>query len=510
MLKLLFALSFVVVICSCHENTENHNKKLALETFSDLRNDNYSLDAVKIREYISKMVYDEDVILPMDLYINAYYKNKNNFIWINRVGAYSRADTLLDVLKNIDRYGLSKKVFCVSDIEEDLSLVRNLDFLSPNVVNINQVLARLEYNLTKSFLRYSAGQYFGFVNPDYLYNNLEEYQVDSVTTEYRQLYDLKVLRPNSSFYTRAINLAFNDSISDFLNKVVPRGFLFELLIRELKKENISKSERLKVLCNIERCRWRMRGMENVDSHKKYIIVNIPSFDLRAVDNGTIKRMNVCCGEVKYKTPILASWIKRMDVNPQWIVPKSISKGFMHNYSYMHKMGMFVLDKDKGKLAPEEVSYERIMANKQFIVQAGGKKNSLGRIIFRFDNNFSVFLHDTPSPWLFKRSWRAVSHGCIRVEKPLDLALFLLGKRAGEYEERLKYSMSVDFVNDVDSMKKRNINIQRLINTLDVNPSIPLYITYYTAYNDERGHLEYYDDVYGYDAVLMEKLSPFFE
>lgn len=62
---------------------------------------------------------------------------------------------------------------------------------------------------------------------------------------------------------------------------------------------------------------------------------------------------------------------------------------------------------------------------QYIIQAGGPKNSLGRIIFRFDNNFSVFLHDTSSPWVFQRERRTVSHGCVRVEKPYELALFLL-------------------------------------------------------------------------------------
>lgn len=80
--------------------------------------------------------------------------------------------------------------------------------------------------------------------------------------------------------------------------------------------------------------------------QKYVVVNIPSFELRAVDNGNVQAMNICCGEINFKTPLLSSWIKRMDVNPQWIVPKSISKGFLHNYSYMHKMGMFVLDKKK--------------------------------------------------------------------------------------------------------------------------------------------------------------------
>lgn len=494
---------------SCHDATNNHDKNINLDTFSDLRDEKYSLDIVDIREHISKIASEDGVALPMDGFVNKYYKEQQPFLWINRYGIYDRADTLLSLLKGIDYYGLSKDAFRVSKIEKDLYLARSLDIESSND-NLNRILARLEYNLTKAFLRYSAGQYFGFVNPDYLYNSLEEYQVDSLTTRFRQLCDLKVLRPDKKFYFRAISHILNDSVAEFWHTTLPKGRLVGKLLKELDNPNLTKSERLRILCNIERCRWRLRGMPNTDLHNKYIVVNIPSFELYAFDGEKSQTMKVCCGEINFKTPILTSWIKRMDVNPQWIVPKSISKGFLHNYSYMHKMGMFVLDREKGKLAPEQVSYDRIMSNDQYIVQAGGKKNSLGRIIFRFDNNFSVFLHDTSAPWAFKRTQRAVSHGCVRVERPLELALFLLGERAEEMEDRLLYSMSVDFINDVDSLKKRNIDRKRLVNTLNVNPPIPLYITYYTVYDGICGQLCYYDDVYGYDDVLIEKLSPFIE
>lgn len=500
---------FIVIVSSCHDKADNPNKELSLDRFSDLRVDEYSLNSVKIRNHISRLAGKDGVLLPMDGRVKRYYAEDNPFIWINRYGIYNRADTFLSILNRLEHYGLSKKAFRVSQIEKDIQSIRNLEFSSSDN-DINEVLARLEYNLTKAYFRYSAGQYFGFVNPDYLYNNFERYQVDSVTSKFRQLCDLNVLRPDSKFYSMAVRQAFSDSVSQFLGRIEPKGDLVDAMLHRLSDSDLSRSQRFKVLCNIERCRWRMRGMSHADAYNKYIVVNIPSFELRAVDAGKVQTMNVCCGELNFKTPILTGWIKRMDVNPQWIVPKSISKGFLHNYSYMHRMGMFVLDKKMGKLPPEQVSYDKIMSNEQYIVQSGGKKNSLGRIIFRFDNNFSVFLHDTSSPWLFKRSNRAVSHGCVRVERPLDLALFLLGDRADDMEDRLKYSMSVDFVNDIDSMKKRNIDRKRLVSTLKVAPSIPLYISYYTIYYDDNGALADYDDVYGYDDVLIEKLAPFLE
>lgn len=447
----------------------------------------------------------------MDRKTRTYYAEHNLFLWINRAGNFDRADTLLAFLKAAGDCGLSRNAFRINRIEEDLDRVRNLDFKGrKNKINI--IMARLEYNLTRAYLRYSAGLSFGFVNPDHLYNNFEEYNVDSTTTRYRQLCDLKIRRPDDGFYKKAVSKVVNDSISAFLNEIQPDGVLYKLLAARLKKGNLTHDERLKTICNMERCRWKHKSLPAFELCDKYVVVNIPSYNLRAVDkehNETLS-MRVGCGTVSHKTPLLSSRIMRMDVNPQWIVPKSIAKGFVYDQAYMYRMGMFVFDKKAGKLPPEAASYNKIMSGEQYIIQAGGSKNSLGRIIFRFDNNFSVFLHDTSAPWLFQRGMRAVSHGCVRVEKPLELALFLLSDKEGETVDKLKYSMTVQLVNEKDSLAKRNIDRKRIINTLGVKPSVPLFITYYTVYYDNAGNLVEYDDIYGYDEPLIKKLSPIIE
>ena len=119
-------------------------------------------------------------------------------------------------------------------------------------------------------------------------------------------------------------------------------------------------------------------------------------------------------------------------------------------------------------------------------------------------------HDTSSPWLFQRERRAASHGCVRVEKPYELAMFLLGDIDAETEERLKYSMTVQFVNDNDSLVKKKIDRKRLVNSLYVKPTVPLFITYFTIYYGEDGQLTDFQDVYGYDKALVEKLKPYVE
>lgn len=495
--------------CSCQEKASNPNKELTISAFIGLSEDKYRVDPHKIRRYITDLCEKDETTWSVDRQTRGYYLEGNPFIWINRLGVYSRADTLVSSLILAGRYGLGSKMLRTSMIEDDIRRIHDLD-IDDGENNINAVMARLEYNLTRAYFRYSTCLRFGIVNPDHLYNTYEKYDVDSVTTRFRQLSELRAERPHDNFYAYAVNKAFNDSISNFIAEIQPRNDLYLKLLERLNGNCLSKDEKLKILCNIERCRWRLKILSGKSSFDKYVEVNVPSFSLRAVNKGKVLPMRVGCGTLKNKTPLLTGMITRMDVNPQWIVPKSISKGFIHNFEYMHKMGMFVYDKKLGKLPPEQASYEKVMNGGQYIIQAGGPKNSLGRIIFRFDNNFSVFLHDTSSPWVFQRERRTVSHGCVRVEKPYELALFLLDDVDEKTEDRLKYSMTVQLVNDDDSLARRKIDKKRLVNSLYVKPSVPLFITYYTIYYGNDGRLVDYNDIYGYDEALAEKLGPYVE
>ena len=144
-----------------------------------------------------------------------------------------------------------------------------------------------------------------------------------------------------------------------------------------------------------------------------------------------------------------------------------------------------------------------------VVQRGGKGNALGRIVFRFPNNFSVYLHDTSSREAFSRFDRGVSHGCIRVEKPLELAIFLLQDKEETLIDKLRYSTTVDIQMQSTGNEKDNsatkIDRKRLINSKSLKPSVPLFITYYTLYPDENGVMQDYPDVYGYDRAIASYL-----
>lgn len=232
------------------------------------------------------------------------------------------------------------------------------------------------------------------------------------------------------------------------------------------------------------------------------MVNIPSYHLMAVDDKDTLTMRIGCGTTETKTPLLTSTIKRMDVNPIWIVPRSIIEKDMIHYfsrSYCERRGFYVMDRRTGKELNMNQVHAGLLRDPMYaVVQRGGKGNSLGRLIFRFDNNFSVYLHDTSNRDFFKQQNRGVSHGCVRVEKPFELAKFILKDKSEKFLDNLNYCMTADSLND----KKR------IIHSIKVEPAVPLYLAYYTIYptkgNTPAGWSEY-PDVYGFDKAIYQYL-----
>ena len=440
-----------------------------------------------------------------DLKTRRYYRNEGDFVWIDRHGVDQRADTLLNYLKAVTDMGFDRQHFYVDAIEKDLNRLRNLELDSCNN-QINHVMARLEYRLTKAYLRYAAGQRFGFVNPTYVLNRLDSIEpspYDSIgqPVKYRGLFDIKIEHAGNTFYSNALMIAKKDSLGRFLQSIQPSDPFYYQLKRRLGNMKIGKAERAKLLCNMERSRWRQS--DSPYKHQKYVMVNIPSFHLMCIDHADTLTMRIGCGSFKTKTPLLCSYIKSMDLNPKWIIPRSILvKDIIRhvgNPSYFYLHNYFAIERATGKeVDPAILTRQMLLSGEYGIAQQGGNGNALGRIIFRFDNNFSVFLHDTSSKGVFSREDRGVSHGCVRVEKPFELAVFLLKDKDEQIIEKIKYSMTADSLED-HKMVIANINVK---------PQIPLFITYYTMYPIAGGRVEEYPDVYGYDRVIYSLLKKY--
>lgn len=257
--------------------------------------------------------------------------------------------------------------------------------------------------------------------------------------------------------------------------------------------NVSLADRIReIKLNLERMRWLPRKLE-----RNYVRVNIPAYDLKVIENERpTLTMNVVVGlrSPDWNTPSLSSHFSHLVLNPRWHVPAGIfrKEELIHiqkDPSYIQKKNFRVYHNGQA-IDPNAVDWSQVTGGSGIsLVQREGGGNALGRIKFMFDNPFSVYLHDTPSKSLFKRTNRSFSHGCVRVEHPMDLA-----------EELFK--------GDPEWNRDR---LQKTINT-GQNRSVPLprevavHILYWTSWVDETGQVHFRDDIYHRNPAVAHALE----
>lgn len=261
--------------------------------------------------------------------------------------------------------------------------------------------------------------------------------------------------------------------------------------------------------NLERARWQYKPEKGT----KYVIANIAAFMLQAFNEETdsILEMRICCGSVRNKTPLLYSKIYYMELNPYWNVPQNIIRkeiipSYRRDTTYFTRNRMKVYDKNGNRVNPHDIKWAKYTAGVPFTVKQDNKEgNSLGRIIFRFPNPYAVYLHDTPSRWAFNRSNRAVSHGCVRLERALDFAFFLLEKPDELLEDRIRIAMDIAPKSD-EGKKLNRSEAYRELKHYSLKEAIPLFLDYQTMYLAADGKLSYCEDIYKYDDPLLEALN----
>jgi len=266
--------------------------------------------------------------------------------------------------------------------------------------------------------------------------------------------------------------------------------------RTVAELNVPLSRRVRQMqLTLERWRW----MPNEYQHAP-IVANIPEFRLRAYDQqfkiGTT--MNVVVGQAyRHDTPVFVGSMRYVIFRPYWEVPPSIASrellpAIQRNPAYLTKENLEFVDSRQNPVASESISadtLEEIRRGKLFIRQRPGPKNSLGLVKFLFPNEFDVYMHDTPATELFAKSRRDFSHGCIRLERPADLAAWVLRDNPGWTSARIQAAMSGD--------KTEQVNLTH---------PIPVLILYATVIVSEDGVVHFYDDIYGHDATLEQALA----
>jgi len=274
----------------------------------------------------------------------------------------------------------------------------------------------------------------------------------------------------------------------------------------------------KIDINLERLRWSpLRPLGS-----KYIRVNVADMSLNAYSGDTIAlNMKVCVGKAPdNKTPFLRSNIHQLVLNPTWSIPKSIvvketSKLAARDSSYLRRHNIRVY-RNGTEVHPQKTEWAKITEHYQpyTLVQDSGDINALGRIKFNFANKFSVYLHDTNSKSAFLRHNRALSHGCVRVQKPMELAFFCLpdydktNKQKKENREllqdKIRYTTGKLPISKTGKVTLSETPDKMKTASIQLSQPIPILIDYLTCYYSPEGVI-FRDDIYNMDSCILTNI-----
>lgn len=250
-----------------------------------------------------------------------------------------------------------------------------------------------------------------------------------------------------------------------------------------------------ILLNMERRRWMPDNLG-----ERYVFVNMADFELKVVDGPkTIHDTRVVVGTPYHRTPVFSGVMTYVVLNPYWNITPTIARNeilpkLRKDASYLQQHDITVLSgwsDGATPVDPSTIDWSQV-SGRNFpykLRQNPGDHNALGRIKFMFPNPYNIYLHDTPSRELFKRSVRSFSHGCIRVQNPVDLGAVLLAAD-GWSKERLESVIA--------SGEQKVITLSR---------PIPVHLTYLTAWVNKDGSVHFRDDIYGRDQRLAAVLLP---
>ena len=248
-----------------------------------------------------------------------------------------------------------------------------------------------------------------------------------------------------------------------------------------------------VALNLERWRW------DAITGPEYILINLPALVLQVVRGDSVQQQHrVIVGQPKTPTPTLSSAITYFTTAPDWHVPRSIATKEMlprlkKDPGYLGRNGLALYDQQDRRRNPYHINWKAVTPeNFAYIIhQSSGCDNALGNIVFRFNNPYSVYLHDTPVRALFDQPQRALSHGCIRVSGPMRLAGYLL-RREGR---TVHLPTEAECANQPEP---RHFLLRR---------PMPFYVRYQTCAADAAGQLYFFADLYHRDEALRRALFP---
>ena len=526
-----------MVFISCKKENKIVATTIKTQNYTDI-----FLDELAINSFFKNNPENENVAKEVHL----FYKNRNfQYAWFNKKGMTQAVPNFQNQLQNYSN-DFDDKTFNNAQLDTLITMIKT----NPNTKEIDKnQREKLELILTTTFFKYSEKAFSGidknarkldwFIprakkNYQVLLDSLILKDENDKTYEPVNIYYSKlkeklrlyrdiqkkggfpVIKSNQEFLTKtesdstvlqvkkrlvlSSDLKVNDNnlvytmdlvraISNFQQRVgLPENG--KLDFKTIAEMNKTVDFRIKqMLVNLERLRWVPVEIEN-----NYLLVNIPEYKLHVFENKKlIWETNVVVGKAAKQTSIFRGNISKIILNPYWNVPtsiinKEILPHLKRNTNYLSRNNMEVVSGGK-VINPRTINWNKYSKNIPFeIRQKPGNNNSLGKMKFLFPNSYSIYLHDTPSKELFDRNKRDFSHGCIRVENPKKLAMYLLR----------------------NDKNWNQVNVDKVLQTntetgIEIKPTIPVYITYFTAWVDVKGNLNFRNDIYNLDEELAKEI-----
>jgi murein L,D-transpeptidase YcbB/YkuD len=388
----------------------------------------------------------------MEYYKRERYQN----IWTNKSGLTKNGKQLVAVLEDVWLDGLQPLDY-ISSLPRDLNKLRGDD------------LAGLELYLSQSAYKLARDLYGGRATA-------------SVEDP-----DIVIPRKKLDLIALLGSMEKNGPLT-VIERLRPPHEQYNAL-REVLVKTADPIKQRQIIVNMERWRWLPR-----DLGKLHVFVNTAAFLMYTNQNGTeVDRRRVIVGKEYHKTPIFSDNITYSEFNPTWTVTPSIAGNEMlpklrNDPSYLNKKGYDLYASwkaDAPKMNATQIDWSSVSKNRfpHRIVQPAGPDNALGQVKFLFPNKFNVYLHDTANRALFDQSDRALSHGCIRVHKPLEFADLLYKLDDNPARSKLE--------GIVNSKRTKGVKFQR---------PIPVHLTYFTTWV-KNGKLQTFSDIYKRDRSI---------
>ncbi len=294
----------------------------------------------------------------------------------------------------------------------------------------------------------------------------------------------------------------------------------------LEALNYTRDQRIQQVCsNLERWRWYAKDFGN-----NYLLINIPDYSLVALKDGdTTQKQRVVVGKPSRPTPVLESKISNINLNPNWTVPPTILAedvfpDAIKDKNTFNKQKLKIYNWKKKEVSPWEWKIEE--ANKYNYVQSPGRNNALGLMKINFKNKYSVYLHDTNHRDYFKFTYRALSSGCVRLEKPLEMAEYILNDEENWPLQTIKDTTDINYYIKLKKEKfneqakkdaarlaknplliitpKKFVNPELKTIVLGIKEDVFIHQLYWTAWHN-NGVLQFREDIYCLDLDLYSRL-----